>query len=274
MKALNYQRVIALIEFYALFGADLQARYWLTSPSFYHTLRGPIESAYNLLSDDTSRSIYVALLKFRLTGNYSSLPSPDMQHQYFPKDLPAWQSPIRLVDCGAYNGDTIGSFINNEITLQSIAAFEPDQENFKKLAHFAHENRKNMPEIYLWPCGVSHSTTQLRFETGHGEGSAISSTGDSMVQCVSLDEALPTFAPSLIKMDIEGAEYDALLGAQRLITTHRPGLAISVYHRPEHLWQIPLLIARIAQNAGLHYHYGLRLHAQNGFDTIFYTIPQ
>ena len=43
-------------------------------------------------------------------------------------------------------------------------------------------------------------------------------------------------------MDIEGAEYEALLGARGTISKYRPGLAISLYHRPADLWQIPLLI--------------------------------
>lgn len=274
LKTLGYHRVVNLVEFHHLFGAELPIRYWLTSPHFYHSRKAPIASVYNLLSDDISRNSYLAILRFRLTGDYSCLPAPDMQHQYFPPDLPAWQTPLRLIDCGAYDGDTLSSFIKQNIPIQSVAAFEPDQENFKKLARFAQENKKNLPESYLWPCGVSHSTEQLSFEIGQGEASSVSSIGNSIIQCVSLDEALPVFAPNLIKMDIEGAEYNALLGAHRMIATHRPGLAISVYHRPEHLWQIPLLIAQIAQSARLNYHYGLRLHAQNGFDTIFYAIPE
>ncbi len=274
LKTLGYHRIVNLVEFHNLFDAELPIRYWLTSPHFYHSLKTPIESAYNLLSDDISRSNYLALLRFRLTGDYSSLPAPDMQHQYFPPDLPAWQTPLRLVDCGAYDGDTLSSFINHNIPIQSVSAFEPDQENFKKLAQFAQENKPNLPESYLWPCGVFHSTEQLHFEIGQGEASSVSSMGNSIIQCVSLDETLPVFAPNLIKMDIEGAEYDALLGARHMIAAHHPGLAISVYHRPEHLWQIPLLIAQIAQGARLNYQYGLRLHAQNGFDTIFYAIPE
>ena len=42
-----------------------------------------------------------------------------------------------------------------------------------------------------------------------------------------------------IKMDIEGAEIAALNGAARVLREFRPRLAISGYHKPEDLWEIP-----------------------------------
>src|SRR3970040_942599 len=100
--------------------------------------------------------------------------------------------------------------------------------------------------------------------------SNISRTGKMVIQCVSLDKAIPTFAPTLIKMDIEGAEYDALLGARRLIKEHTPSLALSLYHRPEHLWQLPILAHRLSNGM---YHFYMRAHAQNDFELVLYAIP-
>ena len=91
-----------------------------------------------------------------------------------------------------------------------------------------------------------------------------------MVQCVALDDAIPTFASNLIKMDIEGAEYDALLGARRLIHSFLPGLAISIYHRAEHLWQLPMLVRDIAPGK---YSFYIRSHAMNTFETVLYCVP-
>jgi hypothetical protein len=133
------------------------------------------------------------------------------------------------------------------------------------------ENRKLLPDAQLWPCGVYSSTTQLQFTTGHGEASNINITGNSALQCVSLDEAIPTFAPNLIKMDIEGAEIEAIKGAERIINEYHPGLAISVYHKPEHLWEIPLLMEHLIPNS---YRYHLRSHGFNDFDIVLYAIPK
>ena len=72
----------------------------------------------------------------------------------------------------------------------------------------------------------------------------------------------------MIKMDIEGLEYAALRGAKRSIEKYGTGLAVCLYHRPEHLWQIPLYITNVF--GGELY---LRLHGHSAFDVVAYRIP-
>ena len=43
-----------------------------------------------------------------------------------------------------------------------------------------------------------------------------------------------------IKVDVEGSELPALVGADAALRQWRPKLAISLYHRPEHFFTIPL----------------------------------
>jgi FkbM family methyltransferase len=172
------------------------------------------------------------------------------------------------VDCGAYDGDTLRDLAATGLPFEAVAAFEPDPANFAKLAQSL-AGKSATSTICLYPCGVSARTTQIRFSTGGGESSRFSDDGEVVIPCVALDEALVHFRPNLIKMDIEGAEYDALLGARQLIERDRPGLAICVYHRPEDLWRIPLLMAGWLQG-GRHY---LRLHAHHTFDLVYYWVP-
>jgi hypothetical protein len=117
---------------------------------------------------------------------------------------------------------------------------------------------------------VSAAAGQVRFSAGQGTGSHVSATGDTVIQCVALDDALPAFRPNFIKMDVEGAEYDALWGARRLIAEHRPGLAISLYHRAEHLWQLPLLVRQLTGGRGKYF---IRLHQHGAFDLVLYWLP-
>lgn len=272
IRALGYGRRVTLIELYDWMGKELGNRFWLTQRAYYQPLESVIRTAVNLWADEASRALYVAIINFRLTGDYNLLPVPDKKHQYFPPDLPAWKTPLRLVDCGAFDGDTLINLMNAGISIESVAAFEPDETNFGKLTSFVRRT-KALEDVALWPCGVSATARQLRFASGKGEACMISTAGETFIQCVSLDEAIPTFAPTLIKMDIEGAEYDALMGAQGLMTRYKPALAISLYHRPEHLWQIPMLVERLCGMSGGGHRLYLRSHGFNGFDLVLYAVP-
>jgi FkbM family methyltransferase len=232
-----------------------------------------LESAYQIFADRLSRDLFSAILRFRISGDFSILPPPDTERQYFPKDIPAWKTPLRLVDCGAFDGDTLASFLQAGIPIEAAVVFEPDPRNFSSLARSVSGSLADVKEIALWPCGVFSDTTRLQFESERGEAGILTGSGDITVQCVALDDVIPSFAPTLIKMDIEGAECDALLGAQSILAKFQPGLAIATYHAPAHLWQIPLLVNQIAQTNHIKYNYYLRSHAYNSFETIFYAVP-
>lgn len=270
LKISGAERIINPVELYDFFSDELGIRYWLTKKDYYFSFKSLIEEVGSIWADEASQSLYTSILEFRINGDYSVLPQPDLARQYFPLDIPAWKTPLRFVDCGAFDGDTLLNFQKSNIPFEAVSAFEPDERNFGRLARFVHANEGYFRSANLWPCGVSSSIRQLSFDTGHGEASAVSFGGSSTVQCVSLDEAIPNFMPNLIKMDIEGAELDALLGARNLIRKSHTGLAISIYHRPEHLWQIPLLIEDLAMG---HYQYYLRVHGFNDFDLVLYCIP-
>ena len=69
-------------------------------------------------------------------------------------------------------------------------------------------------------------------------------------------------------MDIEGAEIEAINGARQIISKHKPDLAISVYHKIEHLWEIPLLLNTLDNN----YKFYLRSHEHFNQETILYAV--
>jgi FkbM family methyltransferase len=270
LKALGYGRVTTFLDLHDQFPTELGDRFWLTARSYYASLESQLAAGYELWSDETSRALYIAILRGRLMHDHAALRRPDAGPQYFATDLPAWTTPLRFVDCGAFDGDTLRQLAGSGLAVEAVAAFEPDPVNFVKLAHYVRSQRASFPAaVALFPCGVHSSTEQLQFRAGQGAGSHASTSGDTGIQCVSLDEALPCFRPNLIKMDIEGAEYAALWGARQTLAEHRPGLAICLYHRPEHLWQIPLLV----RDWKLGYRFYLRVHCFNGFELVLYALP-
>jgi len=240
-----------------------QSHFWLASSQESLPYVDDIAAAHDALADASSCELFCALLDQRLNGAAERLPAPDPSHHYLPQDLPTPRSPLRFIDCGAYVGDTIESFRQNDLRFAEIAAFEPDPNHFPKLAAAMASEK-----AALFPCGVWDSMTQLRFSSDDS-ASHITDSGEIIVQTVALDQAIPRFAPDYIKMDIEGAEGHALQGAVSLISTYRPRLAISTYHKPRDLWELLLQVQRM----GLGYRFHLRSHAFNGFETVLYALP-
>jgi hypothetical protein len=70
-----------------------------------------------------------------------------------------------------------------------------------------------------------------------------------------------------IKMDIEGAEQQALRGAEECIRRFKPKLAITVYHSLEDFWEIP----RWIDGLGLGYKFYLRHFTIHSEETVLFA---
>jgi FkbM family methyltransferase len=271
LRALGYGRVVGVPELYESFGEALGPRFWLVRRAVYDAVSDRIKAAADLWADDSSRQLYAALLRFRTTWQGAKAPSPSPGYQYFPDDVPRAACAMRFVDCGAFTGDTLASIEAIDVPVEQVYGFEPDRVNFAQLLEsagcFAQRTRAS---ISLWPCAVSERAGPLRFAGQGGEAGHLSPDGERVVPVVALDEALATEHVTDLKMDIEGAELDALRGAERLIRRSHPRLAICVYHRAEHLWEIPLFV----RDLGLQYDYFLRSHGHFGFDVVMYAVPR
>ena len=94
--------------------------------------------------------------------------------------------------------------------------------------------------------------------------------GGDKVEIVSIDTLYKSMGvtPTLIKFDIEGLEVDALIGAQKLITERAPKLQISLYHKPDHLWQIGLMLKKMVPS----YRFFLGSHIGGYLETVLYAV--
>lgn len=262
LEQLGFGRIISLIEFVGDFPKDQPFRYWLVPPSFYLENAERVQRMRAKLADDKSRQLLDSIIEYRITGKHRVLPEFSA-NQYFPEDLPAWPQPVRLIDCGAYVGDSVLDMQKAGIKFEAVATFEPNIRQYQDLV----SNLKFINSIN-YPCGVSNKNFQCGFNSSTGAGGHIVENGEESIVCVRLDDALPGFNPTLIKMDVEGEELLALEGAECLIRKNRPGLAISVYHRAEHLWTVFEQLD--ALNLG--YSFYLRSHAHSTFDTVLYAM--
>jgi FkbM family methyltransferase len=72
-----------------------------------------------------------------------------------------------------------------------------------------------------------------------------------------------------IKLDIEGAEMKALEGAKNTLASHRPQLAVCVYHKKEDLFEIPIFLAKVLKD----YVYRIGHYTTSLWGTVLYAIP-
>ena len=219
-----------------------------------------------MLEDDLSKETLLKKLNYLISYNKKYLKEivRPIGNQYFEPDIYKVTSNDYFVDCGAFDGDTLEILmlnVNNKI--KGYYGFEPDDENFLKL----HEKSKYCDNVKIFKKGVFKENSLLKFNNSNTSSSQISENGDTEVEVVSLDKTLKDKKVTFVKMDIEGAEYDALLGAKNLIINQKPILAISVYHNFDDLYKIPFLI----ESFGLKYKYYLRHYTLSSAETVLYA---
>jgi FkbM family methyltransferase len=233
-----------------------------------HEEADAVLQAAALWNDDASRREYESQIRWRLFFDYDGLADPVSHRIYFPSDVCPLIANEVFVDCGAYDGDTIEGFLAQpQPGFKKIVAFEPDPGSFAKL------ERKVVAlpskESIVLHEAATGATNGSVFFSADGLPSSAMGAGTTEVRCVKLDDALIDEFPTYIKMDIEGAEPGALLGARRIIERHAPVLAICSYHRQNHVWEIPRLI----QSMNPDYHFFLRPHLIEVWDLVCYAIP-
>lgn len=205
----------------------------------YRANMDSIRKVFSLL-DTHSAEILYALLCFRILLDPKILRFSNYPQYFHPNVLPFMRETI--IDGGAFTGDTAIMFAKNAYISADVYAFEPDYDNYNNM--FTNINIRGLHNfIHPFPWGLWSERTSLSF-SAQAQSSMITEDGINRITTVDID----TFCrrhqliPTVIKLDVEGAELHALRGAEQVIRTHKPKLLISLYHVAEDLWQLPLLL--------------------------------
>ena len=189
-------------------------------------------------------------------------------NQYF--DLPYMEREKEeiFIDAGCYDGETTIAFRKwaGQSFKKSIA-FECDQRNIDEIK----SNMKDFKEkeFALYQKGLYSRRYKLHFcESVSSSSSRIGEKGKIVVPVDSIDNILEGEKITFIKMDIEGMELEALKGAEKTIIKWRPKLAISLYHRPEDLYEIPMFLMKIMPD----YRFYIRHYSSLWNETVLYAI--
>lgn len=236
------------------------------------------EQLYQLLGDEISKKIFKTLCQFRQDPSHKNYPWPSNYTMYFPDDINSFypNEDLKILDIGAYDGDTFEEFwIRYGKKVRSYFALEASPSNIAKFKHRI--EKLNLPEniVHIEPAAVGlpiNKTLVIR-EMGSASQVEVVDTPndtDQIVNHLNLNFFLKQCEFNIIKMDIEGADFDALLDASEYISACRPHLALSLYHKPEDLWRIALYIEKIAPKG---YAFYIRQEGHWGLETQLYAKP-
>jgi FkbM family methyltransferase len=172
----------------------------------------------------------------------------DIYKEYLDFDVLSFGVNEVYADCGGFIGDSLADYLNEvgADSYKKIYVYEFDPHNCEAIEKML--NTTGLRNIVLRKKAVGlHGKlryTPVAPEADHS-GNSLSDIGEVEVDVVSLDDDINE-PLTYIKMDIEGSEYAAILGAKRHIADEYPKLAVCLYHKPNDIWELPRLIDAIA----------------------------
>ena len=243
------ERVASEVELYApdvpAFGDGV------IDAAFLENHQGEIADARSLFSDAESLMIFDEVLAYKRTGDIAHLMRAVSDPEKVMKSLVCPERISISVDLGAYTGDTVRELLDACAgSVQEIYAFEPDARNFKKLSAYAETEKRAV--VHPYALGAWSGRETLCFDGSGNRNASMernrSATLDSAkckritVEGEALDHVLNGKKVDYIKYDVEGSEREAIEGSIQTIRQWHPTLLVSLYHRNEDLFALPLLL--------------------------------
>lgn len=266
---------------------EMHVEHYLMDEVILKRFADEVMVVYDMLSDEQSKYTYGELIMARVTDCIVKDSLYCTNHNFAVDAFQEVNEREVFIDCGAYDGDSIIEYLENRKNVfGKIIAFEPDENNFRKLRRnlAAEWKRRGLSEdkLCLYPYGVDKkSNISYVIKSASHEGmdtklvdapfdnekyDEMTNSSTTTVRSVSIDEFVSE-PFHFLKADIESYEYRLLLGAENSIKKYRPKLVICIYHSALDFFQIPTLIKKIVPN----YHLAIRHHSKNLSETVLYA---
>jgi len=229
----------------------------------------------NALSDDKSRETFISVIKGRISGDASYFHQCCDPIQYYTPDIIHFSPGEVMVELGANNGETLLEFMRYCPDYKAAYCFEPGKSCQPILNKIANDPRAK-GSIHIIQKGAWSTSTTLRFAVDEdlSAGAHIATDGSEAagytIETAAVDDVVRE-PVTFMKMDIEGAELQALHGAKGQITRNKPKLAVCVYHRPGDFLDIWNYLRELVPE----YRFFLRHHAKfAGSETMLYAVAE
>ena len=228
---------------------------------------------YRRLEDYLSKRTLTAILRnWALLDTDYLLKITSIFSDYWEPDIFPGNNGDVLVDVGAYIGDSIYNYIKMYgHGYNKIYAYEISPESYKTLCNNVKAWRLHDVEARRKGVGAASGELFVAANSDDPSANQLQRQGSDQqrVEVVPLDEDIDDKV-TFLKMDIEGAEQDALLGCSRIIREQKPNLAICTYHGYEDIWKIPTLIDNMCPD----YHFYMRHYGGNLIPTEFVLLAK
>ena len=221
------------------------------------------------LEDDISKKIINLIFKYRFSFNLNYLSKAKMysgKNQWFDKKIIKNNNNYTFLDGGAYDGDTIEEFLKfNSNKYRKIYGFEINKKNFLLMK----KKFKNFKNIFLYNNAITNNNNKVvYFSSTSQTSSRIEKKNKSKpIKTIKIDNFLNQ-EDCFIKLDIEGQEKKALIGAKKIIKSKKTMLAIASYHFENDLWKLASIILKFNTN----YKFYVRHYTQSSYETVLYCI--
>lgn len=229
------------------------------------------QSIYDRCVDDLSKNELLLQIESRYFPPFLEQAPISNELEFCSQKYTNLSADSVILDGGAYNGDTAERFINFSMAQHNvkphIVCVESDLLSVGRLVEkYALDHGVTILNGFL-SSKNSIVPVGLTGEVNNSRQIKTSKTqSGSLVQACTLDQISSIYEINFAKLDIEGGEFDALLGAQNLIRTKKCTFAISVYHKVEDL----LSLSKFFEDG---YGFGFSAYAQRPWDSVMYAIP-
>lgn len=220
---------------------------------------------YDLLCDGKSKEVFKKVINFKISYDLKFMDGFTNNHeeQYFDKEIIPSIKDIVFLDGGGYVGDTAKEVIKNYPDFKKLYLIEPN------LLHINIAKREfgHLKNIEFIQCGLSNKKVQN--DADESLNNNANHYNQEQLNLNTIDNIVNEKV-DFIKMDIEGAEQDAIEGAVNTIKKYNPILAICLYHKAEDWYKIPQKVLEIQSNYDIY----LRHYMEGIFETVMYFIPK
>jgi len=203
---------------------------------FYNQNKDKFDLVRSLLADERSKEVYDKVIEYKITGSLAPLFDSECDPDEPMRDILSVNNYKVVCDLGAYNGDTAREILSLNADIEKVYALEPDRRTFKKLSAYADIE----PRVIPLNLGAWDKAETLSFSDQGNRNSGVG-MGKGTADLAPLD-SLVNEKVDYIKYDVEGSEKEAINGAKGIILRDKPEMLVSLYHRSEDLFALPLQI--------------------------------